>query len=59
MQMLLLVTLQITDTKSVIVNYGTVDREFTTSNSGSNSTAKENTVNVQTLKRCVSEKIDR
>ena len=56
--MLLLVTLQITDTKSVLVNYGTVDREFTTSNSGSNSTAKENTVNVQTLKRCVNEKID-
>ena len=43
----------------VIVNEGTVDQEFTVNNTGSNSTLKENLVNMKTLERCFNERIDR
>ena len=45
--------------QNVIVNDGTVEPEFTAYISGSNSTANENTVNVQALERCFNERVDR
>ena len=44
--------------QNVIIRDGTVDREFTAINSGSNSMANANTVNVQTLERSFNERID-
>ena len=42
-----------------IINDGTINREFALNNSGSFSTAFENTVNIQTLDRYFNEMIDR
>ena len=57
-KMLLLILLQAADTR-MLVNEGTVDQEITVNNSGSNITAKQISVNVQTVERCYKEKIDR
>ena len=45
--------------RDVIVSHGTDDWEFFVKFSGKNSTINEKTVNVQTMKRCFNEKIDR
>ena len=45
--------------KSVMVNGGTDDREFTVSISGNNTAVNESAVNVKTLERCFNERIDR
>ena len=45
--------------QNIIVNDGTIDREFTVINSVSIPTTNENTVNVQTLERCLNGRIDR
>ena len=45
--------------QNVVVNDGTIDQEFTVNNNGSNLTASENAVNVQTLERCFNERVDR
>ena len=42
-----------------VVNDGTVNQGVTVNNNGSNLTANENSVNVQTLERCFNERIDR
>ena len=43
----------------VIVNDGTIDRDFTVGTSGDSLTTSENVVNVESLERCFNEKIDR
>ena len=45
--------------EKVTVNEGTVNQEITVNNSGSNSAANENLVNVKTLERCFNEKVNR
>ena len=44
--------------ENVTVKEGASNQEFTVNNSGSNSAANENLVNVITLERCFNEKID-
>ena len=43
----------------IVVNAGTNDRDFTVSTSSNNIANNESTVSVQTLERCLSERIDR
>ena len=45
--------------QNLVVNEGTVDREFTVKSTGSYLTTNENLVNAKTLERCFNEKIDR
>ena len=45
--------------QNVVVKQGTVDQEFTVTNTDSNLRTNENPVNVQTLERCFNERIDR
>ena len=45
--------------ENATVNEGTVDKEFTVSNSDNNPVANDNLVNVKTLERYYNEKIDR
>ena len=45
--------------QNAVVNDDTVDREFAGINSGGKSIANENTLNVQTLERCLIERIDK
>ena len=44
--------------QNVVVNSGAVGRHFTVKNVGSFSANNENTMNVQTLKRCLTDRID-
>ena len=45
--------------ENIVVNEGTIDRDFNVGTSGNNSAINENTVNVKTLERCFNERIDR
>ena len=45
--------------QNVKVNIGSIDREFTVNRNDGISTANEDTVNVQTLQRCLTDKFDR
>ena len=45
--------------QNILVSNGTVDREFTVSNSDGIPITNENMVNVQTLHRCSNERIDK
>ena len=45
--------------ENATVNIGTADQEFTVCNSGSNSAVNEFSKNVETLKRCFNERIDK
>ena len=45
--------------ENVVVNKGTNDRDYTVSNSSSNTAVNESAVNVKTLERCFNEGIDR